>query len=60
MIELKPPPLRYEHVARGDLVHIDIKRFAASNHRLRKWLAVIVPGERCDEGMRGRFELAAM
>ena len=28
MIEPKPPPVRYEHAAPGDLLHIDIKKFA--------------------------------
>ena len=28
MIEPKPPPVRYEHAAPGDLLHLDIKKFA--------------------------------
>jgi hypothetical protein len=37
MIEPKPPPVRYEHGASGDLLHIDIKKFARivkAGHRL--------------------------
>ena len=37
MIEPKPPPLRYEHAAPGDLLHIDIKKFARivkAGHRI--------------------------
>ena len=36
-IEPKPPPLRYEHAAPGDLLHIDIKKFARiakAGHRI--------------------------
>jgi transposase InsO family protein len=36
-IEPKPPPVRYEHAAPGDLLHIDIKKFARivkAGHRL--------------------------
>ena len=28
MIDPKPPPVRYEHAAPGDLLHLDIKKFA--------------------------------
>jgi transposase InsO family protein len=37
MIEPKPPPVRYEHAAPGDLLHIDIKKFARivkAGHRI--------------------------
>jgi transposase InsO family protein len=36
-IEPKPPPVRYEHAAPGDLLHIDIKKFARivkAGHRI--------------------------
>jgi transposase InsO family protein len=37
MIESKPPPLRYERAAPGDLLHLDIKKFARivkAGHRI--------------------------
>jgi len=37
MLEDKPPPVRYEHAAPGDLLHIDIKKFARivkAGHRI--------------------------
>jgi transposase InsO family protein len=37
MIEPKPPPVRYEHAAPGDLLHLDIKKFARivkAGHRI--------------------------
>ena len=37
MIEPKPPPVRYEHAAPGDLLHIDSKKFARiirAGHRI--------------------------